>query len=338
MTRPAPLVENDSVVLSYYTPALVAAKHRVAQAGKYQLVVDLFAHETYAEDQFDLNKCQVVLSLNGEKLLDQEFVREGYSKKFEFSFERELPVGEHEFSLEIKPLGPGTPQYRKLRIRLNSVTVRGPLAPEFWVPTPGYATYFPRAVPVGADQRRAYAREILAAFATRAFRQPADGEKIDALVALAEKIYSLPGDNFETGVAQALVATLASSSFLFREDDTLPLQTGQPHPLVTEHALASRLSYFLWSSMPDAELTQLAATGKLRANLQAQVTRWLADARAQALVQVGLGCRSPPRRFSCATIRIPRSLRRAPRLPGCKTSPANPGQPRKTNSPPRLAR
>jgi len=285
MTRPAPLVENDSVVLSYYTPALVAAKHRVAQAGKYQLVVDLFAHETYAEDQFDLNKCQVVLSLNGEKLLDQEFVREGYSKKFEFSFERELPVGEHEFSLEIKPLGPGTPQYRKLRIRLNSVTVRGPLAPEFWVPTPGYATYFPRAVPVGADQRRAYAREILAAFATRAFRQPADGEKVDALVALAEKIYSLPGDNFETGVAQALVATLASSSFLFREDDTLPLQSGQPHPLVTEHALASRLSYFLWSSMPDAELTQLAATGKLRANLQAQVTRLLADARAQEFVR-----------------------------------------------------
>jgi hypothetical protein len=285
VTRPAPLVEEDSLVLSYYTPALVAAKHRVTQAGKYQLLVDLFAHETYADNLFDLNKCQVVLSLNGEKLLDQEFVREGYSKKFEFSYERELPVGEHEFSLEIKPLGAGTTQYRKLRLRLNSVTVRGPLAPEFWVPTPGYAKYFPRAVPAAADQRRGYAREILAAFATRAFRSPADAEKVDALVALAEKIYSLPGASFEVGVAQAMVATLASSSFLFREDDTAPLQPGQTHPFVTEYALASRLSYFLWSSMPDAELTQLAATGQLRANLKSQVDRLLADPRAQEFVR-----------------------------------------------------
>ena len=285
MTKPVPVVENDSVILSYYTPALVAAKLKVEQAGKYQIVWDLFAHETYAENQFDLNKCRVVLSLNGETLLEQEFVREGYSKKFEYTFDRELPVGEHEVSLEIKPIGPDTPQYRRLRIRLNSVTARGPLAPEFWVPTPGYAKYFPREVPADAPQRRLYAREVLEKFTTRAFRGPVEAEKIESLVALAERIYSLPGGVFETGVTQAMVATLASSSFLFREDQTEPLKPGQTHPFINEHALASRLSYFLWSSMPDDELLQLARTGKLRANLKAQLDRMLADARAQEFVR-----------------------------------------------------
>ena len=285
MTKPAPVVEADSVILSYYTPALVAAKHTVVQAGKYQLVLDTFAHETYAENLFDLNKCQVVFSVDGEKLLDQEFVREGYSKKFEFAFDRELTAGEHEFSLEIKPIGPDTPQYRKLRIRLNSVTVRGPLATEFWVPTPGYAKYFPRAVPADAKQRRLYAREVLENFAARAFRGPVDAEKLDDLVGLAEKIYSLPGGSFAAGVSQAMVATLASSSFLFREDRTEPLKPGQLHPFVDEYALASRLSYFFWSSMPDAELSRLAAVGKLRASLPAQIDRMLADARAQEFVR-----------------------------------------------------
>ena len=285
MTKPAPIVEADSVLLSYYTPALVAAKLRAERAGQYQLVWDLIAHETYADNLFDLNKCRMVLAVDGAPLLDQEFVREGYGKKFEFAFDRELPAGEHEFSLEIKPIGPDTPQYRKLRLRINSLTVRGPLAPESWVPTPGYAKFFPRAVPADAGGRRAYAREILGAFATRAFRGPVEVEKLDDLVGLAEKIYSLPGGNFETGVAQAMTATLASSSFLFREDRTEPLRAGQAHPFVDEHALASRLSYFFWSSMPDAELSRLAAAGKLRAGLPAQIDRMLADARAQEFVR-----------------------------------------------------
>ena len=282
--RPIPTVETDTVVLSYYTPATVAAKHTVTQAGKYQLVFDLLAQETYADNQFDLNKCQVVISLDGEKLVDQEFVREGYGKKYEFVFDRELPVGEHEFSLEIQPIAPEMPHYRALRLRINAVTVRGPLAPEAWVKTPGYDKYFTREVPVAAAARREYAREILAKFSTRAFRRPADAATLDRIVGAAERVYSQPANTFEAGVAQAMVAVLASPSFLFREDRMEPLKSGQTFPYVDEYSLASRLSYFLWSSMPDDELLKLAGEGKLRAGLSAQVKRMLNDPRGQELI------------------------------------------------------
>jgi hypothetical protein len=285
VTRPEPTIDGDTLILSYYTPAVVGTKHKVDRAGKYQLVVDLIAHETYADDLFDLNKCQIIVALNGDRLLDQEFVREGYSKKFEFVFERDLTPGEHELTVEIKPLAPETPQYRRLRMRLNAIVVRGPMAPEHWVKTPGYDKYFPREVPAAAAERRAYAREILQKFATRAFRRPVDAVALDHLTGVAERVYNQPTHTFESGVAQAMTAVLASPSFIFREDRTLPLQAGQAYPFVDEYSLASRLSYFLWSSMPDEELMRLAGAGQLRANLSAQLKRMLNDERAQELVK-----------------------------------------------------
>jgi hypothetical protein len=84
------------------------------------------------------------------------------------------------------------------------------------------------------------------------------------------------------------MAVLASPRFLFREEGA-ESAAGTPHPYVDDYALASRLSYFLWSSMPDGELFDLAAQRKVRSNLSAQVTRMLADRRSQALVQNFVG-------------------------------------------------
>ena len=99
-------------------------------------------------------------------------------------------------------------------------------------------------------------------------------------VAMADSVSSQPGSTFEAGVAQAMVAVLASPRFIFREEALEPLQPGQVNPFVDEYALASRLSYFFWSSMPDDELFRLAGRHQLRAQLPAQVTRMLADPRA----------------------------------------------------------
>ena len=82
------------------------------------------------------------------------------------------------------------------------------------------------------------------------------------------------------------VAILASPRFVFRVEAPDPsAPAGEPFPPVDEYALASRLSYFLWSSMPDAELTKLAEKGELRKNLDAQVKRMLADKRSEAFLQ-----------------------------------------------------
>jgi hypothetical protein len=94
------------------------------------------------------------------------------------------------------------------------------------------------------------------------------------------------GESFEQGIAVALQGILVSPDFLFRLERTRTTPDGSPQP-VSDYELATRLSYFLWASMPDAELRRLAAAHQLRAPgaLRAQVTRMLRDPKSQALVE-----------------------------------------------------
>src|SRR5437868_14643559 len=94
------------------------------------------------------------------------------------------------------------------------------------------------------------------------------------------------GGNFDAGVRSALARILASPSFLYRvEKDPATLKAGAAHS-VTDVELASRLSFFLWSSIPDEKLLNAAIAGQLRAPgvLDAQVRRMVADDRSDALV------------------------------------------------------
>jgi Protein of unknown function (DUF1592)/Protein of unknown function (DUF1588)/Protein of unknown function (DUF1587)/Protein of unknown function (DUF1585)/Protein of unknown function (DUF1595)/Ca-dependent carbohydrate-binding module xylan-binding/Planctomycete cytochrome C len=131
---------------------------------------------------------------------------------------------------------------------------------------------------------REAAREIVTRFANRAFRrpvQPADVERFLTLFDAATK----EGDRFEKAVQVALQGVLVSPHFLFRIELDPPDAKPQTAYAVSEYELASRLSYFLWSSMPDDELLALAGQGKLRANLDAQVRRMLQDRKSSAFVQ-----------------------------------------------------
>jgi hypothetical protein len=174
--------------------------------------------------------------------------------------------------------------------RIVSVRVQGPLGPQHRVRPPNHGRFFPRDEPPESDaERRLYARYVLGRFAQKAFRRPVEPRSIDRLVAIAEGVYRQPGKRFEEGVAQAMVAVLASPRFVFRIEDVAPGQSAQPHALIDEWALASRLSYFLWSTMPDEELVGLAGQEALRQNLPRQVDRMLKDARGRALSQNFVG-------------------------------------------------
>jgi hypothetical protein len=139
--------------------------------------------------------------------------------------------------------------------------------------------------PEDREKRDAYAREILGAFVRRAYRRPVDDHTVDRLVELAKQTYSAPGQSFEAGIGGAMVAVLASPRFLFRVEDVAAKSADERHPLVDEYSLASRLSYFLWSTMPDDALLQLAKRSELRANLAAQVDRMLKDPRSERLAE-----------------------------------------------------
>ena len=138
--------------------------------------------------------------------------------------------------------------------------------------------------PTGAAEEEPCAREILSTIARRAFRRPLATRDVDALVAFYEA--GRRDGGFETGIRRGLESILIDPEFLFRiERDPAEPGAARAHP-ISDVELASRLSFFLWSSIPDDELLNVAVRGQLRdpAVLERQVRRMLADSRAQALV------------------------------------------------------
>jgi hypothetical protein len=275
---------NGFLSLSYYDAASVSNIFQIEHAGHYQIVLNMSANEKYVDNQFDYNKCRFIVALDGKELFSREFNREG-SKPLHYDFNQELTAGDHQLSFEVQPLTPGVEQIRSLNLRIIAVTLRGPSEEKYYVAPANYRNFFPKDVPKSAAARRAYAGELLKNFASKAFRRPVDDRTVNRLADLAQGIYMQPGQTFESGVAQAMVAVLASPRFLFREEGLESAINGKSPPFVDEYALASRLSYFLWSSMPDDELFKQAAAGALRKNLDAQVKRMLADPRSDALMQ-----------------------------------------------------
>jgi hypothetical protein len=135
-----------------------------------------------------------------------------------------------------------------------------------------------------AGSEETCARQILSPFARRAFRRPVTDAEVSGLLQVARKV-SDAGDTYEEGLKAALRAVLLSPHFLFLVEKPTPGAPGELTPL-KDHELAARLSYFLWSSMPDAALSALADAGALAkdsAKLLSEVERMLADGKAAAL-------------------------------------------------------
>ena len=181
---------------------------------------------------------------------------------------------------------------------LYSVSIAGPFNPTGIGETPSRRRIF-SCRPAKAADETACARTIVSSIARRAYRRPPTTEEVQTLLGFYKQ-GRLDG-TFEHGVEMALRAILTSPAFLFRiERDPASAAAnaaaGKPEPAaakddvdayrVSDLELASRLSFFLWSSIPDEELLNAAVSGKLKdsAVLEKQVRRMLADARAEALV------------------------------------------------------
>lgn len=125
-------------------------------------------------------------------------------------------------------------------------------------------------------------REVLTRLLRRAYRRPATSTEIERVATLVDGAVSR-GESWEAAIQTALQAILCSPKFLFRPElDDRP-QSPDAQPL-DDYQVAARLSYFLWSTMPDDELFALAEKGQLKAQLDAQVQRMLHDPKSQALV------------------------------------------------------
>jgi hypothetical protein len=273
--------------MSFYKEATVSSKFTAKQPGRYRITVETGVRGNF---DFDPGRCRVVFQIDDQEHFAEEYgwgeSRKSDNPRVEHRYEVKWQPGEHVLSFALTPLVSTDKKVNSLDLRVTSVQIEGPLDREHWVKPYNYERFFPRDFPPETGtERAAYAREILQRFVTRAFRRPVDDRMLTRLVDLAQAAYGEPGQTFEAGVARAMVGVLASPRFLFRTEGPGLKRPGETYPLVDEYALASRLSYFFWSTMPDDELLRLAERGALRENLPAQVSRLLADRRSEALVR-----------------------------------------------------
>ena len=176
---------------------------------------------------------------------------------------------------------------RDRNLYIQSVELDGPLEDDARVlPSSQKRIIFVTAGQIAQDREGA-ARQVVTEMARRIYRRPPAPEDVERLMS-AFKLADAHGESFERGVQLALQAALVSPRFLFRvesiSDDvakTVPTQDR----VLDSYELATRLSYFLWSSTPDDQLMQLAQSGQLQKPevLQAQAARMLRDPKAHAL-------------------------------------------------------
>ncbi len=172
---------------------------------------------------------------------------------------------------------------RGTELAIEMVTISGPYKGQTASDTPSRRRIFV-CRPTGPSDETACAKQILSTLERRAYRRPVtDGDLQDVMPFYVQ---GRKNGSFDRGIEQAVARLLVSPQFLFRiERDPPNIAPGTPFR-VSDLELASRLSFFIWSSIPDDELLNVASSGKLKdpAVLEHQVRRMLADPRAESLV------------------------------------------------------
>jgi hypothetical protein len=178
--------------------------------------------------------------------------------------------------------GARPPVITDVSFRINFVEISGPFKPKTGPSAESLNKIF-----VCKEQTPECETRIVTELARRAYRRPATPREVTSLMTLAASDRKM-GASFQQSIAVAIEAMLVSPNFLFRiESDPKPGAAGDLEHRIGQYELASRLSYFLWSSMPDDELLRCAARNALRdpGELSAQVRRMLKDPKANALAQ-----------------------------------------------------
>ncbi len=171
---------------------------------------------------------------------------------------------------------------RDRNLFVRSIRIEGPLG--VVLPVPEFQRrYLGEKVKEG--DRMTVARKALEAFVLRAYRRPAEEEEIERLLGFLAMPEKDDPYAFEQGLKLAFSAVLASPHFLFRGEMQVDPDNPAGNYLIDEFALATRLSFFLWSSTPDDRLLELAGKGELRANLDAEIGRMMADGKTRALTE-----------------------------------------------------
>ena len=278
-------------------------QHNFPQTGQYEIQVRLMRDRNdEIESLKGTHQIEVLIDRELKGVLEVQRPRSGEGDKLvdaNLVITARVPAGPHAVAVVFpehssallesirKPLNVHYNFYRHPRLgpAVYQISIRGPyegVPPE---ESPSRRRVFSVYPKTEADWS-ASARQILATLARRAYRREPTDEDLNGLLKFHHQVAS--ADGFDAGIENALAAILVSPHFLFRlERDSTPdpsSDSKQAH-FISPYELASRLSFFLWSSLPDDELLDLAKNGRLREPnvLESQVRRMLADKRSSAL-------------------------------------------------------
>lgn len=248
---------------------------RAPITGEY--VVRVRAWEAHAGDE----SAQVQVRIGGTEVARLE-VTGSRAEQQVFEHQVRLDAGEHRVAAAFTN-DYYVPGVADRNVTIESITIAGPLDEATSVRPEGWRRVF-GGVPPSEDEH-ARAGEIIGRFAGRAYRRPATADEVGALGRVYDGARA-EGLDFEQGVRRAVVAALVSPNFLFRVAANPSPDDPSSVYRLNGYELASRLSYFLWSSMPDDELLGAARDGTLVRDdpLAAQVRRMIADPRCDAFV------------------------------------------------------
>ena len=265
----------------------IEAEHRVEFAGEYIVRFGL-PGERPAVEGFDAAPVTLGFWMDGTLLATQSIETKPSGLVYlnpysEEEFRLYLPEGDHVFRAGFIDDGfvqmlPQSEAYSRQKNKfLDAIIFIGPF------PSTSEKETRKKILTCNPESGRACVETIVTGLARRAYRRPPTRGEIDSLLRFVD-LAKARGQSTEQGVQLAIQAMLVSPNFLFRvERDPDPRDPALVHE-VSPFELASRVSYFLWSSMPDEELLTLAESGQLRDPrvLEAQVDRMLADPRAGA--------------------------------------------------------
>ena len=274
-------IRAENNVLGFYREGSAFKTQSFDRSGEYRF--SLRAYEQHAGP----DPAQLSVSIDGTRIavLDIEAYR---AKPGLYDLKLTLPAGDHEIRLEYlnnynEQGHPIAELNGDRNVFVDYLDIVGPLGTERPPPPETHTRIVPYHPERGQETEAA--RAFLGRFAKRAYRRPVSQDEIQRMVDLA-RYATQTGASFEESIAIAVQAILTSPHFLYRWELDPRADDGQTSRPLNDYELASRLSYFLWSSMPDAELFELSDSGALHTPevLAAQVERMIQDPKAEALV------------------------------------------------------
>ena len=251
--------------------------------GVYQVTLD------YAIRGLTNQRARLELWMNGKKIAERTV---GWDQRdtIKMGGQADLIKGSNTVEVRIRPKNSPGERQGEQSVVLKGVTIRGPLNGSYKGYPKGYSMIMVDGpAPEKMRERELYARKIIRSFVSRAFRRPLDRGTVTRLVEMAMQVDQSPGQSFEDGIKHAMTAVLASPRFLFRAEIQPEPNNSGKSVMLDEYALAARLSFFLWSSVPDDELLSLAFKNQLRNNLGVQIDRMIASSKSRRFVNNFVG-------------------------------------------------